>query len=35
MDRARRLEADSDSKHVSEMMDFILGETIRNFLTPR
>jgi UDP-N-acetylglucosamine acyltransferase len=35
MDRARRLDADSDSKHVSEMMDFILGETIRNFLTPR
>ena len=35
MDRARRLGAESDSKHVTEMVDFILGDTDRNFLTPR
>lgn len=35
MDRARRLGAESESQHVSEMVDFILGDTDRNFLTPR
>ena len=35
MDRARRLGAESDSKHVTEIVDFILGDTDRNFLTPR
>ncbi|WP_420860134.1 acyl-ACP--UDP-N-acetylglucosamine O-acyltransferase [Marivivens marinus] len=34
MDRARRLSDESDSAYVREMVDFILGETDRNFLTP-
>jgi UDP-N-acetylglucosamine acyltransferase len=35
MDRAKRLSDETDSQHVSEMMAFILGDTDRNFLTPR
>ena len=35
MDRARRLGEESESAHVSAMVDFILGDTERNFLTPR
>lgn len=33
-DRARRLPDDSDSPYVQQMVDFILGDTDRNFLTP-
>ena len=33
-DRARRLADESDSAYVQQMVDFILGETDRNFLTP-
>jgi len=33
-DRARRLSEESDSPYVKEMVDFILGHTDRNFLTP-
>jgi UDP-N-acetylglucosamine acyltransferase len=35
MDRARRLGDESESTHVSEMVDFILADTDRHFLTPR
>jgi UDP-N-acetylglucosamine acyltransferase len=35
MDRARRLGDESESAHVSEMVDFILADTDRHFLTPR
>ncbi len=34
VERARRLEAESQSDYVSEMVAFILGDTDRNFLTP-
>lgn len=34
-DRARRLAAESESGYVQQMVAFILGETDRNFLTPR
>ena len=33
-DRARRLADETDSAYVQQMVDFILGETDRNFLTP-
>ncbi|NCT12584.1 MAG: acyl-ACP--UDP-N-acetylglucosamine O-acyltransferase [Rhodobacterales bacterium] len=33
-DRARRLQAESDSAYVQEMVDFILGASDRQFLTP-
>ncbi|EAR52172.1 UDP-N-acetylglucosamine acyltransferase [Oceanicola granulosus HTCC2516] len=33
-DRARRLKAESVSEPVQEMVDFILGDTDRSFLTP-
>lgn len=33
-DRAHRLAEESDSDYVRRMVDFILGETDRNFLTP-
>ena len=33
--RAERLGADSDSAYVQQMVDFILGESDRSFLTPR
>jgi UDP-N-acetylglucosamine acyltransferase len=33
-DRARRLADESDSPYVLQMVEFILGETDRNFLTP-
>ena len=33
-DRARRLADESDSAYVQEMVQFILGDTDRNFLTP-
>ena len=33
-DRARRLSEESDSTFVQEMVQFILGDTDRNFLTP-
>ena len=33
-DRARRLQAEADSPFVQEMVDFILGATDRQFLTP-
>ena len=35
LDRARRLAEETDSKHVREMTDFILGTTDRSFLTPK
>ncbi|PVA06068.1 acyl-ACP--UDP-N-acetylglucosamine O-acyltransferase [Thalassorhabdomicrobium marinisediminis] len=35
MDRARRMSDETDSEQVAEMMAFILGDTDRNFLTPR
>ena len=34
-DRAKRLGEESDSRFVQEMVGFILGDTDRNFLTPR
>jgi UDP-N-acetylglucosamine acyltransferase len=34
LDRARRLETESDSAFVQEMVAFILGESDRSFLTP-
>lgn len=33
-DRARRLGDDTDSEYVRQIVDFVLGETDRNFLTP-
>ncbi len=33
-DRAQRLKAEVDSAYVQEMVDFILGESDRSFLTP-
>ncbi|MEJ6401806.1 acyl-ACP--UDP-N-acetylglucosamine O-acyltransferase [Yoonia sp. 2307UL14-13] len=33
-DRARRLADETDSDYVQQMVDFILGDTDRNFLTP-
>ncbi len=33
-DRAHRLADESDSDYVQQMVDFILGDTDRNFLTP-
>lgn len=33
-DRAKRLQEEGDSTYVQEIVDFILGETDRNFLTP-
>lgn len=35
MDRARRLAEETDSAHVREMTDFILGASDRSFLTPK
>ncbi|MCW1950862.1 MAG: acyl-ACP--UDP-N-acetylglucosamine O-acyltransferase [Octadecabacter sp.] len=35
LERARRLGDESESPHVSEMVDFILADTDRHFLTPR
>ncbi len=35
VERARRLADESDSAHVREMTDFILGATDRSFLTPK
>ena len=35
LDRARRLAEETDSAHVREMTDFILGATDRSFLTPQ
>ncbi len=35
MDRARRLAEETDSVHVKEMTDFILGASDRSFLTPK
>lgn len=35
LDRARRLHDETDSAHVREMTDFILGATDRSFLTPK
>lgn len=35
MERARRLGEETSSDYVSQMVDFILGDTDRNFLTPR
>jgi UDP-N-acetylglucosamine acyltransferase len=35
LDRARRLAEETDSTHVREMTDFILGATDRSFLTPK
>jgi UDP-N-acetylglucosamine acyltransferase len=35
LDRARKLADETDSKHVREMTDFILGATDRSFLTPK
>ncbi|SHG70996.1 acyl-[acyl-carrier-protein]--UDP-N-acetylglucosamine O-acyltransferase [Cognatiyoonia sediminum] len=34
-DRAERLKDEADSPYVKHMVDFVLGETDRNFLTPR
>ena len=33
-DRAQRLKAETDSDFVAQMVDFILGDTDRSFLTP-
>jgi UDP-N-acetylglucosamine acyltransferase len=33
-DRAKRLKTEVDSTYVQEMVDFILGESDRSFLTP-
>ena len=35
LDRARKLAAETESDHVREVVDFILGQTDRSFLTPR
>jgi len=35
LERARRLADETESKHVREMTDFILGTTDRSFLTPK
>lgn len=35
LDRARRLAEETESVHVREMTDFILGATDRSFLTPK
>lgn len=35
LDRARRLHDETESEHVREMTDFILGATDRSFLTPK
>ncbi len=35
LDRARRLAEETESSHVREMTDFILGATDRSFLTPK
>ena len=35
MERAKRLGDESDSEYVSQMVQFIMGDTDRNFLTPR
>ncbi|WP_439142395.1 acyl-ACP--UDP-N-acetylglucosamine O-acyltransferase [Pseudooctadecabacter sp.] len=35
MERARRLGEETDSAYVSQMVDFILGDSDRQFLTPR
>lgn len=35
LDRARRLAEETDSQHVREITDFILGATDRSFLTPK
>lgn len=35
LDRARRLHDESESEHVREMTNFILGATDRSFLTPK
>jgi UDP-N-acetylglucosamine acyltransferase len=35
MERARRLGDETDSDYVSSMVDFILSDTDRHFLTPR
>jgi len=34
-DRAARLRDESDSAYVQEVVDFILGQSDRSFLTPR
>lgn len=34
-DRAERLGAETDSAYVKEIVDFVLGDTDRSFLTPR
>ena len=35
MERARRLGDETDSDYVAQMVDFILSDTDRHFLTPR
>lgn len=35
LDRARRLAEETDSRHVREITDFILGASDRSFLTPK
>ena len=35
LDRARRLSDETESAHVREITDFILGATDRSFLTPK
>ena len=35
MERAKRLGEETDSEYVSQMIEFIMGDTDRNFLTPR
>jgi UDP-N-acetylglucosamine acyltransferase len=34
-DRVGRLGAETDSKYVKEIVDFVMGDTDRSFLTPR
>ncbi|MEL7088215.1 MAG: acyl-[acyl-carrier-protein]--UDP-N-acetylglucosamine O-acyltransferase, partial [Planctomycetota bacterium] len=33
--RAERLGAETDSDYVREIVDFVMGESDRHFLTPR
>jgi len=35
MDRAQRLGSETDSEYVSQMVNFILADTDRHYLTPR
>ena len=34
-DRAKRLHEETDSEYVREVVDFVLGDSGRSYLTPR